>query len=315
MDEAKNRILVGIDGSYWLYTVLFSAVTDFMKKFPTEAHLWIKDPEETDQKNLPDLTMNASFVKVLKKTVMKKCEAVDWMLKANFQDQIDTADSIDFVFAMDDRVSKNFRKEIYPEYKANRRLLKRSYDAYKIQQYIVNVIFKELGIEDKYSYHIIKVSGAEGDDILATLFKKFGSKYSLSVLFASDRDFMQLENVEQLNMQGKKVECKLGEEPVTHSEYLLSKILLGDGSDNIMKVFPKVGYKRVIPLLRDREALKAKLKESQDAIKQFNLNKKLISFDEIPEELSKSISEAISTSLYREEELNSQIDFKTFMMM
>ena len=315
MDKQKTRILVGIDGSYWLYTVLFSAVTDFMKKFPNEAHLWIKDAEETDQKNLPDLTLNATFVRVLKKVVMKKCEAIDWMLKANFQDEIDVADSIDFVFALDDKVSKNFRKDLYPEYKANRKLIKRSYDTYKIQQYILNVLFKELNVEEKYNYHLIKVAGAEGDDVLATLFKSFGDKYALNVLFALDRDFMQLENVNQLNMQGKKVECKLGEEVLTHSEYLLSKILLGDGSDNIMKVFPKIGCKRVIPLLRDKEALKAKLKESQDAIKQFNLNKKLISFDEIPEDLSKKIREEISTSLYREEELNSQIDFKTFMMM
>ena len=315
MDKRKSKILVVIDGSYWLYVTLFSAISDFQRRYPAEASVWIKDAELVDQKNLPDLTLCETFKKVLKKTVMKKCEAIDWMLKDNFQDEIDTADGIDFVFAQDDKVSNSFRKKLFPEYKATRRLKKKSYDTYKVQRYIVEVLFKDLKIEEKYSYHLIKVSNAEGDDVIATIFREFGKEYMLNVLFASDRDFVQLDNVVQLTMQGKLVECKLADEEVSHKDYLLGKIILGDGSDNIMKVFPKIGCKRVIPLLRDKEALKAKLKESQDAIKQFNLNKKLISFDEIPEDLSKKIREEISTSLYREEELNSQIDFKTFMMM
>lgn len=134
--------------------------------------------------------MNDKFKKVLKKTVMKKCEAIDWMLKNSFQDFIDTADGIDFVFALDDKVTNSFRKKIYPEYKANRRAIKKSYDTYKIQRYILDVIFKDLDIENKYSYKLLKVPNAEGDDVIATLVKEFGKEYMKCILFASDRDFV-----------------------------------------------------------------------------------------------------------------------------
>jgi len=126
---------------------------------------------------------------------MKKCEAIDWMLKDNFQDKIDAADGIDLVFAQDDKVSNSFRRQLYPEYKANRRLIKKSYDTFKIQRYIIDVLFKELKIEEKYSYHLVKIDNAEADDVIATIFREFGKEYMLNVLFASDRDFVQLEGV------------------------------------------------------------------------------------------------------------------------
>lgn len=83
----------------------------------------------------------------------------------------------------------------------------------------------------------------------------------LNVLIASDRDFVQLENVHQLNLFGKVVECKLADEVVTPREYLLAKVLLGDGADNIHKVFAKVGDKRALKLIRDKAELKKKLME------------------------------------------------------
>jgi len=116
-------------------------------------------------------------------------------------------------------------------------------------------------------------------------------------------------------MQGKIVECKLGEEAVSHSDYLLSKILLGDGSDNIAKVFPRVGIKRVLSLLHDKKLLKERLAESQTAADQYKLNKKLISFDEIPSALTEKIKDEVSRRLYKEEALNSEVDLKDFMML
>lgn len=121
---------------------------------------------------------------------MKRLETIDWQLKSKFQNKIDCADGIDFVFAKDDFLRNSFRKEIYPEYKAQRKLIKKSFNQYKIHEYIINVLFKELDENGQFGYHIIGIPGAEGDDIIATLFLEFGKEYMLNVLFASDKDFI-----------------------------------------------------------------------------------------------------------------------------
>jgi len=245
---------------------------------------------------------------------MKRCETIDYHLRGGFQDKIDAADGVDIIFAMDDYTKNSFRKDLYPEYKANRKLGKKSFNMFKVQQHITNVIFKELEVEEHYGYHMVRVPGAEGDDVIATVFRTIGKEYMLNVLIASDRDFIQLENVSQMNLFGQKVEAKLADEIVSPKEYLLGKIILGDGSDNIKKVFPGVGDKRALKLIRDKKALKEKLAADNDAASRFLLNKKLISFDNIPAELTKKITEAVNIELYRDAPLNETLSFSDYMM-
>lgn len=316
MKNRKNKILVCVDQSYFGYYVLFGAVSEFQKTCADEAAIWIKDPETLDQNNLPDLTNCASFVKILRKFVMKRLETIDWQIKSHFQDQIDLCDGIDMIFAMDDKLSKNFRKELYPEYKANRKLVKRAYNTRKIQDYILNVLFPELQVKETYGYHFIKVTGAEGDDVIATIFRNLGKEYMFNILIASDRDFLQLEHVHQINLQGQEILPILGETRITPTEYLLGKILIGDRSDNINQVFEKVGEKRALKLIFDKDKLKDMFNENPDAIKQFQLNKKLISFNEIPKDLEKRIFETVNKELYENDVLNDTVvDIKSFMTL
>lgn len=313
--NTKNKILVVIDGTYWLYKTSFSAVNTFIKRYSLESKLMIRSPEETDQNNLPDLLTSDNFRVCLKKTVQKKLEQLDWILKSNFKDEIDYADGVDFVFTTDDKLKTNFRKSLYPEYKAQRKLVKKSYNIFKIHQYIINIIFKELDIEKDYDYHIIHVDEAEGDDIIATIFKNLSENYMLNILFASDKDFLQLKNVHQMDLFGKEVKATVGKEEVSPEEYLMTKIIVGDGADNIQQVFPRVGQKTALKLVRDKEQLKKRLAESEDAVKQFMLNKQLISFDYIPKALSDKILAEVNTKLYENEKVNEEVDFSDFMML
>lgn len=66
----------------------------------------------------------------------------------------------------------------------------KQFDIFKIRNYVFDVIFKELELEDKYGYKFISVEGAEADDIIATIVNKCSSDYQLKVLFASDHDFI-----------------------------------------------------------------------------------------------------------------------------
>ena len=78
----------------------------------------------------------------------------------------------------------------------------------------------------------------------------------------------------------------------------MMKILLGDVSDNIPKVFDKVGPKKALKLIHDNAALKAKLKENQASAKQFKMNKQLICFSEIPKELNDRILEKVNEKVF-----------------
>ena len=309
----KNKILVVCDQSYFEYYVLFGAVNMFMKRKPDEAKTLIKAPEDTDQSNLPDLLVSSTFRKILKEMTMKRCEVLDWVLKQNFQDEFDMADQVDIVFAQDDRVSKSFRKDIYPEYKLQRAFAPKSFKTQPIREYINNVIFKDLDVEEKYGYRFVKVDGAEGDDVIATIMKSLDG-YMLKILFASDKDFLQIDGIKQFDLSGKEVVRKWGDEVLSAHDFLMMKILLGDVSDNIPKVFDKVGPKKALRLIHDNTALKAKLKENQASAKQFKMNKQLICFSEIPKELKDRILEKVNEKVFTLKQ-EKDIDLAEFMTL
>ena len=76
----------------------------------------------------------------------------------------------------------------------------------------------------------------------------------------------------------------------------------------------RCGPKTALSLVKNKDELKKKLVESADATEKYNLNKKIISFSEIPAELTERIKKAINESLYSEDVLNPASDLKSFMM-
>ena len=309
----NNKILVCVDASYAEYYILFGAVSKFMKRKPDEAKLLIKPPEETDQNNLPDLLVSSTFRKILKEMTMKRCEVLDWVLKQNFQDEFDVADQVDIIFAQDDKVSKSFRKDIYPEYKLQRAFAPKSFKIQPIKEYINNIIFKDLDVEERYGYRFVKVDGAEGDDVIATIMQSLDG-YMLKVLFASDKDFLQIDGIKQFDLSGKEVVRKWGDEKLSAHDFMMMKLLLGDVSDNIPKVFDKVGPKKALKLIHDNDALKAKLKKNQASAKRFKMNKKLICFSEIPKELKDKILEKVNEKVFTLKQ-EKDIDLAEFMTL
>ena len=105
--------------------------------------------------------------------------------------------------------------------------------------------------------------------MIATAYKKLKDKYLDVVLIASDHDYLQIDGISQFNLEGKRIVRDLGGTIVSAPEYLLGKILMGDKSDNICQVFKKCGPKTALKLVKDKEMLKQRLAESQDAQKQF----------------------------------------------
>lgn len=308
----KRKFLCIVDNSYLTYFCIFGASSDFQKNYPEEAAEWIKPAEECDQDNLPDLLNCQTFRRLLKTYVMRRLETVDGVVKANFQDVVDSCDGIDVVFACDDKLKRNFRLDLYPQYKANRLVVKRQFKLQPIKDYIKNVLYPELGLND-LGYKFVQVEGAEGDDVIATALTKLKDEYVGTCLIASDHDFLQIDGVREFDLFGKEAKRQLGGEDVSAPDFLLGKILMGDRSDNIKQVFSRCGPKTALSLTKDKENLKKMLSEDRDAAERFALNKKIISFGEIPKELSDSVLRRLNEALYEDEPVNGGADLKNFM--
>ena len=89
---------------------------------------------------------------------------------------------------------------------------------------------------------------------------------------------------------------------------------MGDKSDNIKQVFNKCGPKTALKLVKNKDVLKKMLDESQESSNRYSINKKIISFSEIPSDLAKKITEIVNQELYSNDVLNDQLpDLKSFM--
>jgi DNA polymerase-1 len=140
-----------------------------------------------------------------------------------------------FVF---DASGKNFRHDIYPEYKANRPPMP---DDLRSQIEPLLALSEALGIP------ILRVSGVEADDVIGTLAKQAPGQGFKALISTGDKDMAQLVNsqvalvntMSNVLLDENGVEEKFGVRPDQIIDYLA---LMGDSSDNIPGV-PKVGPK------------------------------------------------------------------------
>ena len=140
----------------------------------------------------------------------------------------------EIILAIDSR--KNWRKEIYPEYKEHRKNTRNESDIN------FDLYFKKLeafiNILDKcFPYKVIKVENAEADDIIAVISKKFNNV----IIVTSDKDLKQclLYNARMYDPI-KQTEIKMSKEELQLFKQL--HILLGDSSDNIPNVMKELEY-------------------------------------------------------------------------
>lgn len=290
----KSNILVVVDFSAWLYVTVFNAFNSWSKKYKAEFNSMVKSPEETDQENVPNLLVSESFKKELKNSTMKKLQTIDWILKRNCQDVVDLADEIVVVFAEDDFVSNNFRRNLFPEYKTNRHLNNQSWNFGKARDWVVNSILPDLNRKNEYIR--IGVPNAEADDIIAVIMQDDSKKWLAKILISSDHDFCQIDGIRQFNMFGDEVVPWVDKKKdirMTPEEVKIVKSLAGDTADNIPQVLPRMGVKTAWKLSKDREKLKKILVENKTAAMQYLLNRKLVDFDNIPQELQDSIRNAV----------------------
>lgn len=136
--------------------------------------------------------------------------------------------------------------------------------------------------------HVLRFPNLEGDDIVAICKKQIRQKYPQApiIIIANDHDYLQLldDYSEIINFQNKNLrEAK--KVFVEADKNLFYKIVLGDKSDNIMPIFKKCGPKTCEKYYENKELFLQALTKEEGGQEKYELNKKLVSFDEIPEKL------------------------------
>ena len=165
----------------------------------------------------------------------------------------------DYIAVIFDAKGKNFRHEIYPEYKANRKPM-----ADELRQQISPVH----NIVEKLGFPLIIEKGVEADDVIGTLAKRFSSEGHKIIISTGDKDMAQLINDQITLMDTMKNEItkqqdvvrRFGVRPEQIIDYLA---LVGDTSDNIPGV-PKVGPKTAVKWLEQYQSLDGVINHATD---------------------------------------------------
>lgn len=129
--------------------------------------------------------------------------------------------------------TNNWRKKVFPEYKANRKKYRddSKHDWSQIFD-TLNQVREE--IVNMTPYKCVRVEGCEADDVIATIVENKGPEEILIV--SPDHDFIQLQKypgVKQYsNLKKKWVVPKV--DPVTDLEIKVLKGDMGDGVPNVM---------------------------------------------------------------------------------
>ena len=184
-----------------------------------------------------------------------------------------------------------WRKQLFPQYKANRKKGRESDD--KDWDSIFGVLNKiKEEIREFLPYKVVETYGAEADDVIAIVCKHYQSEKIMIV--SGDKDFIQLhkyENVRQYSPITKK--HVNGVNPVV---YIKEHILKGDKSDGVPNVlspdhtFTDGLRQRPLTIKRMNSILAQDIDDLNDELKRnYQRNNALINLDEIPEELEQCI--------------------------
>ena len=158
-----------------------------------------------------------------------------------------------------DAKGKNFRHDMYPDYKANRPPMPTEL---VLQIEPVHQVVRALG------FPLIMESGVEADDVIGTLTKQAEAAGMQVVIFTGDKDMAQLvspnaymyDPMKALLLDEAEVENKFGVSPSLIIDYLT---LMGDTADNVPGV-NKVGPKTAVKWLKAYGSLDAVIENATD---------------------------------------------------
>jgi len=212
--------------------------------------------------------------------------------------------------------SSTWRRQYFPNYKFKRREGRDKDEVEKANWEeifrIINMVREE--IEEHLPYRVVKVDGAEADDIIGALAmetQEFG-KHDDVMIVSADKDFVQLQkykNVKQYSPMQKKFVTE--KNPNT---YLFEHVLKGDSGDGVPNVLSGDNVFaegiRQTPVTRKKLDYWAENAQDLESVmepeiyRNYTRNKKLIDLEEIPDDLR---GEIINTYESQEDTPNNRV--------
>ncbi len=182
---------------------------------------------------------------------------------------------------------KNWRKKYYEPYKGQRAEAKEKQDV-DWNKFYETINEVSSGFKIAFPFHVINVPYLEADDIIAAMIRKNVSNEE-HIVITSDGDYKQL-----LQYKNTKIYCAMKRQfmiSINPFHDLEIKILMGDKSDNIPAIAPKIGIKTAEKLAEGEAAYKEqnleKLMENSVIKANYDRNKKLIDLSKTPSDLIK----------------------------
>ena len=126
---------------------------------------------------------------------------------------------------------KNWRKSVFPEYKANRKKNREesSLDWGQIFDWIHGIKDE---IRENFPYRVVHVDEAEADDIIAVLARE-SDPFERHIIISSDKDFVQLHTITGLKQFDPIRKRWITGDP---AESLINKIFYGDKGDGVPNI-------------------------------------------------------------------------------
>lgn len=234
----------------------------------------IKTPSSARRKEtyVPELIFKDTLLAIVKHANMFKSDAI--------------------VIACDSR--NVWRKDIYPEYKANRDHADVYYEETIEAANLLKTFFRECT-----NVAVLEVERTEADDVIAVFVQECDDSVE-KVILSSDRDFVQL--IDDTTTLYSPAQEKWRE--TEDAEYdLFFKCIRGDMNDNIMSAYPRVWEKKLKEAWEDDYKM-LNLMETirKDGVKvgdAYSLNKNLIDLTAQPPNIRADIVKAIHSPIQR----------------
>jgi 5'-3' exonuclease len=266
-EMSTNPTFIFIDGSYFCFYRYHSLITWWKNAYPEQSDVLL-DPYQ-----------NEKFVEKFKKTF------VDNIVKIPRSLNLDKNERPIIIVGKDCKRENIWRNELFPNYKGNR--ANGPEDGFMGGPFFKMVYEEQLFIQGG-ARSILKHPKLEADDCIAITVKHLLSVYPTCNIYiiTSDKDYLQLaeERVHLYNLAFKKLTDQKSCTGDSSCD-LFCKIVTGDPSDNIPSVFPKCGPKTALKYFENRDLFEKRLQESETFQNQYELNKKIIDFNCIPEDL------------------------------